>query len=272
MTTPSKGTAGTPAPSALSKGEEVAPSYAMHPWTAMKTSRPDELPQHLNRFCEYCTKVVPKDHHRADWLRCRNCKEYHYCSDDCQKADWPIHKKECCKQLHFKQICVGMKSLLMAGKLEEYNEHGGTPTVFDQSRSIVDGLQPYGAGYKDSSPYRYSIFYLKNCPNPPTPTLANDSVRNVRIGTIHPRLMYVLRQLSWPNMPAEFRSFSYARAVEWGEEHYQAGLTGIMVDHPNSSLFPDVHNKFLNWLENVVQTPTTIKRLEIVIYFSPPLK
>jgi len=31
------------------------------------------------------------------WKRCSGCKKIHYCSTNCQKADWDTHKVECTK-------------------------------------------------------------------------------------------------------------------------------------------------------------------------------
>ncbi|KAK7178332.1 hypothetical protein PSPO01_15620 [Paraphaeosphaeria sporulosa] len=41
--------------------------------------------------CSTCQKVAP------DLKRCAKCRSVYYCSRDCQKSDWKLHKKICSK-------------------------------------------------------------------------------------------------------------------------------------------------------------------------------
>lgn len=43
--------------------------------------------------CNKCAKT--KSEHGVNLKRCAKCKNPHYCSRDCQKADWKTHKKSC---------------------------------------------------------------------------------------------------------------------------------------------------------------------------------
>eukprot|EP01083_Nonionella_stella_P150592 479963_1 len=45
----------------------------------------------LQRKCNYCVKL------EFGMRRCAQCKEAHYCSVQCQKRDWELHKKTCKK-------------------------------------------------------------------------------------------------------------------------------------------------------------------------------
>lgn len=48
----------------------------------------DDVNAMLNRnVCASCGKPAS--------LRCARCKSVHYCSKECQKADWPSHKRSC---------------------------------------------------------------------------------------------------------------------------------------------------------------------------------
>lgn len=49
---------------------------------------PDILNKHQKlNLCAYCSKPATK--------KCSRCKKIHYCSPECQKADWQKHKKVC---------------------------------------------------------------------------------------------------------------------------------------------------------------------------------
>lgn len=43
----------------------------------------------LKFTCSYCHKVI------TNLLRCGKCRVIHYCSRECQKADWKEHKAVC---------------------------------------------------------------------------------------------------------------------------------------------------------------------------------
>ncbi|VDO31462.1 unnamed protein product [Haemonchus placei] len=49
----------------------------------------------LNAYCHSCLKMG------SDLKKCKGCRMFYYCSADCQKKDWPLHKTECsmCKVL-----------------------------------------------------------------------------------------------------------------------------------------------------------------------------
>uniref|UniRef100_A0A7I4YPR2 MYND-type domain-containing protein n=1 Tax=Haemonchus contortus TaxID=6289 RepID=A0A7I4YPR2_HAECO len=51
--------------------------------------------KHLNAYCHSCLKMG------SDLKKCKGCRMFYYCSADCQKKDWPLHKTECsmCKRL-----------------------------------------------------------------------------------------------------------------------------------------------------------------------------
>ena len=43
--------------------------------------------------CVTCRKSVPAV---AELKKCKACRYVYYCSKECQRADWPRHKRECC--------------------------------------------------------------------------------------------------------------------------------------------------------------------------------
>lgn len=48
-----------------------------------------------NRICNNQTCFDKSNPSSLRW--CSKCKMAFYCSEDCQVADWPIHKKWCCR-------------------------------------------------------------------------------------------------------------------------------------------------------------------------------
>jgi hypothetical protein len=43
--------------------------------------------------CRHCKRSKPQSGDRL--LRCSRCKKAYYCSADCQKQDWAVHKNKC---------------------------------------------------------------------------------------------------------------------------------------------------------------------------------
>ncbi len=43
----------------------------------------------------FCGKCFQSDQDNAKFKKCSKCKLTYYCSIDCQRRDWPLHKNEC---------------------------------------------------------------------------------------------------------------------------------------------------------------------------------
>ena len=55
----------------------------------------DHMAEHV---CHFCFNMVVRDRQgqpTTQLLRCSSCKFARYCSRECQKKAWPMHKKEC---------------------------------------------------------------------------------------------------------------------------------------------------------------------------------
>ena len=57
--------------------------------------------------CNFCLKT--EEVVKRIIKKCSNCKVIHYCSKECQRNDWPIHKKVCKTLKH--QITIIKKNL-----------------------------------------------------------------------------------------------------------------------------------------------------------------
>jgi len=67
--------------------------------TYLKQSHPNE-PITRTAICRYCRKTEDVGHNQSlQTLKyCSRCKSARYCSPECQRTDWPEHKKECFKK------------------------------------------------------------------------------------------------------------------------------------------------------------------------------
>jgi len=57
------------------------------PAPAQKTAQKNAVPQQVSTQCGSCSK--PGN------FRCSRCRVVSYCSKDCQRKAWPIHKNDC---------------------------------------------------------------------------------------------------------------------------------------------------------------------------------
>ncbi|DAA14299.1 putative protein MSS51 homolog, mitochondrial [Bos indicus] len=66
------------------------------------------------RFCAYC-KALPRGLSDSKVLRhCKRCRNVYYCGPECQKSDWPTHRKVC-QELRLVAVDRLMEWLLVTG-------------------------------------------------------------------------------------------------------------------------------------------------------------
>ena len=83
--------------------------------------------------CNYCGKSFPKK-------TCMRCKEISYCSRECQKNDWPMHKKICSSKKLFCVICSEQIDVQLTnenifsvrGCYKNHTFHSSCINIFDQ--------------------------------------------------------------------------------------------------------------------------------------------
>ncbi len=68
----------------------------------------DHMAEHV---CHHCFNMVVRDRQgqpTTQLLRCSSCKFARYCSRECQKKAWSMHKKECMaiKVIFYANICL----------------------------------------------------------------------------------------------------------------------------------------------------------------------
>uniref|UniRef100_A0A7M4DUJ0 MSS51 mitochondrial translational activator n=1 Tax=Crocodylus porosus TaxID=8502 RepID=A0A7M4DUJ0_CROPO len=49
------------------------------------------------KFCVECKKLPDALPDSKNLRRCKRCQNVYYCSPECQRANWPVHKKFCKK-------------------------------------------------------------------------------------------------------------------------------------------------------------------------------
>jgi hypothetical protein len=127
----------------LRGGDEDAKGYSfVHDALKIPPDRPDKF-KFIAYHCGTCTKAVPEV---AELKVCKTCRAMHYCSKECQRADWPRHKMECfassadirglSKWYH---NCPGLHA---AVTLAAYINLNATPVILVRTKLGDDGMHP----------------------------------------------------------------------------------------------------------------------------------
>jgi hypothetical protein len=122
----------------LRGGDEDAKGYSfVH--DALKIP-PDKFK--FNAYCcGTCNKGVPEV---AELKTCKACRLTHYCSKECQRADWPRHKMMCVASFGARVRkwygnCPGLHD---AVSLAAYINRNATPVILVRTKLGDDGLHP----------------------------------------------------------------------------------------------------------------------------------
>ncbi|XP_006835951.1 PREDICTED: putative protein MSS51 homolog, mitochondrial [Chrysochloris asiatica] len=87
------------------------------PVSAFRFHCPQEMFQKMEdtfRFCAQC-RALPSDLSDSRVLRCcKRCRNVYYCGPECQRSDWPAHKKVC-QELRLVAVDRLMEWLLVTG-------------------------------------------------------------------------------------------------------------------------------------------------------------
>jgi splicing suppressor protein 51 len=90
--------------------------------------------------CAACNKTAEAANVTA-LKQCAKCKTTHYCSRDCQKADWKVHKKICAKNASqaFADARTEHSNSDSSGRLKDLEKHVPNPfTRLDQGKYLHD--------------------------------------------------------------------------------------------------------------------------------------
>ena len=120
----------------LRGGEEDAKGYSfVH----------DKIPPDKFKFnpyrCAACEKTFPEV---AELKTCKACRVMHYCSKECQRADWPRHKMMCVASfaVRLRKWYTNCPGLHAAVSLAAYINRNATPVILVRTKLGDDGLHP----------------------------------------------------------------------------------------------------------------------------------
>jgi len=96
------------------------------------------------KACVTCMKAVPEV---AKLKSCKACRSVYYCSKECQRAHWPLHKRECPRSCaadrgrlyEWYGNCPGLHA---AAILAAYINRNATPVILIRTELGDDGLHP----------------------------------------------------------------------------------------------------------------------------------
>ena len=123
-------------------GDEDAKGYSfVH--DALKIP-PDHNMIFDEKTCVTCMKAVPEV---AKLKSCKACRSVYYCSKECQRAHWPLHKRECPRSCaadrgrlyEWYGNCPGLHA---AAILAAYINRNATPVILIRTELGDDGLHP----------------------------------------------------------------------------------------------------------------------------------
>ena len=126
----------------LRGGDEDAKGYSfVH--DALKIP-PDHKMNFDAKTCVTCMKAVPEV---AKLKSCKACRSVYYCSKECQRAHWPLHKRECpwscaADRGRLREWYGNCPGLHAAAILAAYINRNATPVILIRTELGDDGLHP----------------------------------------------------------------------------------------------------------------------------------
>ena len=123
-------------------GDEDAKGYSfVH--DALKIP-PDHNMIFDEKTCVTCMKAVPEV---AKLKACKACRSVYYCSKECQRAHWPLHKRECpslcaADRGRLNEWFYNCPGLHAAAILAAYINRNATPIILIRTELGDDGLHP----------------------------------------------------------------------------------------------------------------------------------
>uniref|UniRef100_A0A915DWS9 MYND-type domain-containing protein n=1 Tax=Ditylenchus dipsaci TaxID=166011 RepID=A0A915DWS9_9BILA len=113
-----------------------------------------------NSASHYCSLCVKSDRH-CKLSRCSSCKLIFYCSPECQKADWCLHKQECKFIKNFNGLCDESVRLVLRLHAKSKLEHEEpAPDYAGPSRTFKD-LMSHTTLTKNDEYRPWKMFFRK---------------------------------------------------------------------------------------------------------------
>ncbi|KAM9305430.1 putative protein MSS51 homolog, mitochondrial [Gastrophryne carolinensis] len=150
------------------EGNNLFKNFGIHSYSEMFQKMEDTY-----KFCVQCKKIPSRLPDGCSMRRCKRCQNVYYCSSECQRENWPVHKKFC-RKLKLSAIDRLLEWLIFTGDIpfptDPWTKPPSSVKTWDDWFSMQENLE---AKLDTVMTGRYMGILWSNCgkPRPENPEL-----------------------------------------------------------------------------------------------------
>ncbi|VDN04075.1 unnamed protein product [Thelazia callipaeda] len=119
--------------------------------------------QFTSQICAYCMEPIWERICEDKLKRCSGCKFSHYCGLNCQKKDWPIHKKECSYLSRVAPLVPGSIPRLIGRIITTLKQNGDKPSFNGRSfASLTTHAEDFKRDKKERSAFESIVHVIRH--------------------------------------------------------------------------------------------------------------